>query len=261
LGLAAHPDQDPRCIKHAFRSGINYFFFYGPGHKEFVQGLRPLVRSRRTEIILASGSGARRAVSLRAAKRRILAAIASEILDIFFAEYINPGDDEDTIFGDDGVLDELQRWKSAGSIRYVGATAHDRPLAKRLAEDHRVDVLMHRINLAHRRAANEVFPAAVQTRTPIIAFTATRWGTLLKPPADGLGEPPTAADCYRYCLSHPAVRMVLTAPKTLQELRDNIKVLDARPMSRAERAHWERHGDIVYKSTGAQAHEFESLWP
>ena len=81
-------------------------------------------------------------------------------MDIFFAEYINPGDDVKAIFGDGGVLDELQKWKADGVIRYVGATAHDRQLARRLAEDSRVDVLMHRFNMARLKAAVDVFPAA-----------------------------------------------------------------------------------------------------
>jgi len=31
-------------------------------------------------------------------------------------------------------------------------------------------------------------------------------------------ESPTAAHCYRYCLAHPAVKVVLTARKSIQEL-------------------------------------------
>ena len=57
------------------------------------------------------------------------------------------------MFGKNGVLDELRQWKTGGLIRFVGATAHDRSLARRLAADPRVDVLMHRFNMAHRKAA------------------------------------------------------------------------------------------------------------
>src|SRR5438046_6548852 len=86
---------------------------------------------------------------------------------------------------------------------------------RRLAADLRVDVLMHRFNMAHRKAAREVFPAAAKARTPIVAFTATRWGTLLEPHADWPGRPPTASDGYRYCLAHRPVLVVLTAPRPL----------------------------------------------
>jgi aryl-alcohol dehydrogenase-like predicted oxidoreductase len=66
------------------------------------------------------------------------------------------------MFGKDGVLDELRWWKESGWVRFVGATTHDRSLAMRLAADPRIDVLMHRFNLANRKTAQEVFPAAAK---------------------------------------------------------------------------------------------------
>jgi aryl-alcohol dehydrogenase-like predicted oxidoreductase len=143
-------------------------------------------------------------------------------------------------------------------VRFVGATAHDRSLATRLAADPRVDVLMHRFNMAHRKAALEVFPAAAKARTPIVAFTATRWGTLLEPYAEWPGPPPTASDCYHYCLAQPAVQVVLTAPRSLAELEQNLAVLELPPMSKQNLGQWQRFGDLVY---GAGKGAFETSWP
>lgn len=261
LGLAAYPDQDPRCVRRAALSGINFFFFYGPGQKDFVEGLAPLVSKRREELILASGSGARTAGGLRAARRKILSALGADVIDIFFAEYINPADDKPAIFGPGGVLDELREWKSDGGIRYVGASAHDRQLAKKLALDSRVDILMHRYNMAHRKAESEVFPAALESRTPVIAFTATRWGTLLGGHPKWNGPTPTAADCYRFCLARPAVNVVLTSPKSIAELEKNLVAMSSPPMSANELGQWKRFGDLVYHEDGARNHDFESQWP
>src|SRR5215471_11983368 len=202
LGLAAGPKQDPRCVRRAFAGGINYFFFYGPGHTSFIAELAALLPRQRQQILVATGSGSRRVAGLRAAWRKLAALLGIEVIDVFFIEYVHPSDNPDVMFGKNGVLDELWQWKERGWVRLVGATAHDRSLARRLAADPRVDVLMHRFNMAHRKAAHEVFPAAVKARTPIIAFTATRWGTLLEPQADWPNPPPTASDCYRYCLAH-----------------------------------------------------------
>src|SRR5690349_7603431 len=87
LGLAAYPDQDPNCVSRAFKAGINYFSFYSPGSKTFIQALKSLVEEHRNEIILASGSGSRTAGGLRAARRKIASAVGPEVLDIFFTEY------------------------------------------------------------------------------------------------------------------------------------------------------------------------------
>lgn len=261
LGLAANPDQNRKCVRRAIESGINFLFSYSAGQKSFVDALRTVAREHREDVILASGSGSRTTRGLRTARRKISTAIDVEVLDIFFAEYVNPDDDPSDIFGPGGVLDELQKWKHDGAIRYVGASAHDRSLAKRLAEDSRVDVLMHRFNMAHRKAAREVFPAAEKSHTPVVAFTATRWGTLLKPRPDWPHQPPSAADCYRYCLAHSAVQIVLTAPKTVAELDENLRAMSLPPMNGDARKHWEQFGDVVYNSGGGKADAYESRWP
>jgi aryl-alcohol dehydrogenase-like predicted oxidoreductase len=258
LGLAAGPKQDPRCVRRALAGGINYFFFYGPGNTSFTRELTALVPRKREQIIVATGSGSRQLAGLRAARRKLAALLGIGLIDVFFIEYVHPGDNPDVMFGKNGVLDELWQWKESGWVRFVGATAHDRSLARRLAVDPRVDVLMHRFNMAHRKAAHEVFPAAAKARTPIVAFTATRWGTLLEPYADWSGLPPTAADCYRYCLAQPAVQVVLTAPRTLAELEKNLEVLESPPMSKQKRDEWRRFGDLVY---GAGKGAFETSWP
>jgi aryl-alcohol dehydrogenase-like predicted oxidoreductase len=258
LGLAAGPKQDPQCVRRAFAGAINYFFFYGPGNRSFIEELASLVRRKREQIIVATGSGSRRAAGLRAARRKLTALLGIELIDVFFIEYVHPGDDPDLMFGKNGVLDELCRWKESGWVRFVGATAHDRLLARRLAADPRVDVLMHRFNMAHRKATVEVFPAAAKARTPIVAFTATRWGTLLEPHADWPGLPPTASDCYRYCLAQPSVQVVLTAPRSLAELEQNLDVLELPAMSKLERGQWQRFGDLVH---GAGKGAFETIWP
>jgi aryl-alcohol dehydrogenase-like predicted oxidoreductase len=120
---------------------------------------------------------------------------------------------------------------------------------------------MHRYNMAHRKAECEVFPTAIKSRTPVVAFTATRWGTLLEPHLQWNSEPPTAADCYRYCLAQPAVHVVLTAPKSIAELRANEAVLKLPPMGSDDRKHWNRFGDIIYEQGSGASHDFESQWP
>jgi aryl-alcohol dehydrogenase-like predicted oxidoreductase len=258
LGLAARPDQDPRCVAHAFEHGINFFFTFGPGNKPFIQALRRLLRTKRDQIIVATGSGGRKMSTLITGRRMLCKLLGVDVLDVFLAEYIMPWESHRPIFGRGGVLDHMQQCKAEGAVRFVGASVHDRPLARKLAEDRRIDLLMHRFNIAHRKAIREVFPTARRRKTPVLAFTATRWGTLLRQSPNSKLNPPTAADCYRYCLAHRPVALVLTAPRTVQELNQNLTVLDAPPMARRERLRWERFGDAVY---GKAADPYETRWP
>jgi aryl-alcohol dehydrogenase-like predicted oxidoreductase len=213
---------------------------------------------RREEVLVASGSGARTATGLVTARRKIVSALGGANLDLFYAEYVMPQENQQPLFAEGGVFDVLTEWKSQGTIRYVGATTHDRGIARQILQHNRVDVLMHRFNMAHRKAAGEVFPTALKRQIPVVAFTATRWRTLLKPHPDWPGTPPTAADCYRYCLAQPAIQIVLTAPQSVAELEENLEVLKSRTMSPSRRAHCEQFGDIV---RGAGADRFETRWP
>jgi hypothetical protein len=90
LGLAAGPGQDPRCVRRAFAGGINYFFFYGPGHTSFIEELAALVSRKREQMIVATGSGSRRIAGLRAARRKLAGLLGVELIDVFFPERKQP---------------------------------------------------------------------------------------------------------------------------------------------------------------------------
>lgn len=258
LALGAREDGYPQGVARALRGGVSFFFLYNLGRGRWAAALRDVLRTRRDDIAVGLGSGSRRPSGLRTMLARYLDALGSDVIDVFFAEYIHPGEDLDAVFGDDGALAELARWKEQGTIRHVGATAHDRALSRRLAEDPRVDVLMQRYNMAHRKAADEVFPACVEHDTRVIAFTATRWGSLLRGHPDWDEAPPSALDCYRFAAAHPAVDIVLAAPQSDAELDENLALLAAPAMSAAEIERWSRYGDLVY---GDGTGSFETSWP
>lgn len=116
---------------------------------------------------------------------------------------------------------------------------------------------MHRYNMAHRKAEEKVFPAAIQAKIPVVAFTCTRWGSLLKGHSNWQYQPPTAADCYRYALHNQAISARLMAPQSLQQLTENLSVLNAPFFSRTEVAHWQKYGDLIY---GTGQDSFETQW-
>jgi hypothetical protein len=67
-------------------------------------------------------------------------------------------------------------------------------------------------------------------RHSVVAYTATCWRRLLTRPKGYDGPVPTAGDCYRFCLSSPHVDVVLTGPKTVDQLRENLSALDRGPL-------------------------------
>jgi aryl-alcohol dehydrogenase-like predicted oxidoreductase len=241
-------------VERAFEGGVNLFFYFQPAHRAYVSELALLLRDHRDDIIVATGSRGHRRESLNALRLKHFKRLGSEVIDVFFALMLTPDADMNLVFGNRrelqaGIFDELQEWKQRGWIRYVGATVHDPALAVRLAADPRVDVLLLRFNMAHRWAASRVFPVAARNNTIIMTCTATRWRSLLVP-REGHPDPPSAPDCYRWCLSHPEVEVVLSLPAVVPELEENLQVLRSRAMSRKQRIRWSRYGSRVFR--GAQ---------
>ncbi len=213
---------------------------------------------RRKDVFRATGSESRNPAEVEDYLSEVEGRLSTDPVDLFFAEYVHPGDDLDRLLDDDGVVGLLHRWKAGGRIRYVGATAHNRPLARRLLDSGRIDVLMHRYNMAHRGAEEAVLPAALARRIPVVAFTCTRWGQLPAGHPRWSGPVPSAADCYRFALEHDAVQVALTAPGSVDDLRANLAALRAPEATEAEMAGWRDYGDLVHGSGGDA---FETRWP
>ena len=60
-------------------------------------------------------------------------------------------------------------------------------------------------------------------------------------------KPPTAADCYRFVLSNPAVDVCMSGAKTAEEMRENLALLETGPMTGAETERMRRIGDFVHR--------------
>ena len=258
LGLGAREDRFAEGVAVAAARGVNFFFIYHLSSGKWAAALRELAARDRARIAIATGSGSRTPEGLRRELAAYLQALGTDHLDVFFAEYVHPDEDPDCIHGDDGTLAELARWKDEGTICYVGATAHDRAVSRRLAEDPRVDVLMQRYNMAHRKASEEVFPACRRNDVAVIVFTATRWGSLLAGHPQWPGEAPGALDCYQFCAAHPAIDAVLAAPANAAELEEAVALPNEPPMPKAAIERWQRYGDLVY---GDGTDGFEIDWP
>lgn len=132
------------------------------------------------------------------------------------------------------VQEEMRRLREEGKARALGVSIHDRMRAGRLAEESILDLLMIRYNAAHPGAERDIFPYLAGRSPTVVAYTATAWRKLLRRPRGWTGRVPTAAQCYRFCLSSPHVDIVLSGPRTAAELRENLAAVDAGPLSGEE---------------------------
>lgn len=259
LGLATRGDNQlhPDDVAWAVERGIDYLNWCGRP-----DGLSRYVREsgdRRSSLVVAAQLKAR---SADEAEREIasMAEALGGMPDILTLYYVESETEWSEITQPGGVWETLARRRAAGELSLIGLTTHQRKLGARWAGEsspdgeRRLDLLMVRYNAAHRGAEHDVFPVTERLRMPTVCFTGLRWQALLEPNAAAEGEPwaPAAPDCYRFCLSHPAASVVLTAPKTRELLEESLTLLDDwRPMSTEELGRIRAHGDWVRATAGA----------
>ena len=222
LGLACRGDSSLAVddIFYALDRGVNYLNWpglaEGPTDGDAFSTAVASLGSRRESVVVCAQVGARSAADAAVELRSVLAALATDYIDVLTLYYVESPEEWDEITSAGGVMRYLQDAKRDGVVGRIGVTSHQRSGAAQMAQSGHLDLLMIRYNAAHRGAERDVFPITASLGMPVVAFTALRWGALLlRTPADLPGRPvPSAADWYRFVLQHPAVTVTLAAPHT-----------------------------------------------
>lgn len=244
LGVASSYRAPEAAYLEAFDAGCNYFTwgsFIRGRSRAMREALRNLFAGgNRDRVVLSLLSYAHSAFLTEAFLRRGLRHLGTDYTDVLLLGYFSKRPPQ-------RVLDGAMKLKRAGIVRAVGITTHNRSLVPELHREGILDLFHVRYNAVHRGGEKDLFPHILEPAKPgIVAFTATRWGRLLSEKRMPPGErPATAAECYRFALSHPAVDVCLTGPRTLEEMRQNLRTLTEGPLSQEEIARMRRIGDYV----------------
>lgn len=259
LGIASYGTTTitPDDIWYAIGKGVNFLNWAG-----LAEGLSDgdvysravtSLGDKRKSVVVCAQFGARSAVDAAAELKSALEALGTDYIDILTMYYVETPDEWDEITSPGGAIQYLRDAKRDGVVRRLGITSHQRKLAARIVESGHLDLVMIRYNAAHRGAEREVFPATQSLGLPVIAYTALRWGALLRPTID---DPPgyavpRAPDWYRFVLQHPAVAVTLAAPQSRAELEEDLQVLEATgPLGESEYAALAEHGERVRRNAG-----------
>ncbi len=246
LGIASSYGAPVKALEEAFEYGCNYFVW-----NSFIRGRSPRMREairnivkagKRDQLVIAMHSYGHNAILNKHFLKKSLKQLGVDYIDIMLLGYYSWQPAR-------SVLDGALILKEKGLTRFIGMTGHKRKLFPELDKKQILDVFHIRYNAVHRGAENDVFPhLQTNNKTGIVAFTATSWGQLLNPKRMPEGVTiPTAADCYRFVLTNPAVDVCLTGTKTLEQMRENLKVLELGPMNEEEMDRMRRIGDYIYQ--------------
>ena len=218
LALAGSYGIDAEGTERAFHELGITTFFVTPRMKGLVEGVRRLVAAgHRDRLVLIGGAGIPLGFSVGREFKKAATSLGIERFDAFLLFWVQA------------------HW-------YV--TGNTWPALRKLKDELDLDVLMIRYNAAHRGAEREIFDTLEPARRPgIVAYTATRWGRLLKP-ASGLG-PMSPGECYRFSAAHPMVDTVLTGPASFDELAASARDFEVGPLAPARLEEVRRFGDAV----------------
>ncbi len=244
LGFSATYRPGRATVLKAVEEGINFFFLYG-FDTQMIGVLREELKRHRERYVVATGAynllfGH---PNLRRTLEKRLRQLQTEYIDLFLFLGVTKGRQFN-----ERDREELRRFKEEGKVRCIGMSSHDRAFAGELAAQGALDVIMIRYNAAHRGAERDIFPYLSSHNTGVISYTATRWTALLRRPAGWPKEAPVPAAgmSYRFVLSNPHVHVCLTAPRTMQELQQNLAAAQQGPLSVEETDFMRKFGDAVY---------------
>ena len=246
LGLSASYRPGRVAVHRAIDGGVNYFFAYG-FDGQMLGALRQVFQTRRHDLIVASGgyNWILWRSNLRKDLEKRLRQLGTDYLDVFmFLGVMKPEHFPES------VEEEMVRLRKEGKVRAIGISTHDRRLAGDLAARGTLDVLMIRYNAAHRGAETHVFPYLAAHAPGLVSYTATRWSQLVRRtkgwPKDR--PVPTAGQAYRFVLSNPHVDLALTAPRSVEQLEENLAEIAKGPLSEEEMAFMRDYGDAVRRA-------------
>jgi aryl-alcohol dehydrogenase-like predicted oxidoreductase len=245
LGLATNYGVEGQDLEWALEQGVNYIF-WTPTARRVTKSLKAALKRDRESLVLASGpTTAYFGGSVRRGCERLLKKLETDYLDVFQLFWLGRAS-----AWTPSTIDALISLRESGMVRAIGVSIHDRSRAGKLAADSPLDMLMIRYNAAHSGAEQDIFPYLVNRRPAIVAYTATRWGGLLKRPKGWSGPVMTAGDCYRFCLSNPQVDLVLTGPKNCQQLQENLRdIKEKGPLSEEEMHRIREFGQVVHRAS------------
>ena len=245
LGLGSSYGLSTYDVERAFDRGVNLLFWGLRRRGGFGRAIQHIGAVHRDRIVVAVQSYTRVGALMRPFLESALCSLRLDHVDVLTLGWWND-------LPPRRIIDAALSLKEQGKVRHLMVSCHHRPAFEKLAKEPAFDAIMVRYNAAHPGAERDVFPVLGARDPGVLAFTATRWGTLLDPRRTPEGEStPRGSDCYRFALSDPHVHSCLAGPKDAVELDEALAALDRGPMSAEELAWMRRVGQSVRTDTRA----------
>jgi aryl-alcohol dehydrogenase-like predicted oxidoreductase len=242
LAVSGGYGVDEKSLLRAFDRGVNYWYHGSLPRKGMTAAIKQLVAAgKRDELVIVLQSYVRWPWYMERTLGKELRLLGIDHCDVLLLGWYN-------VIPPRKILDRVERMRAKGMFRHLAISSHNRPTFVELAKDPRYGILHIRYNAAHIGAERDVFPhLSTENRPGTVAYTVTRWGSLLKPGNAPEGEAPMRArDAYRFVLSNPDINVCMTGPNSGEQMDEALAALDEGPLSPEENERIRRLGSHLY---------------
>jgi predicted aldo/keto reductase-like oxidoreductase len=209
-------DEEGRKIyRRAMELGVNYFDGrYGSSNTM----LRPLIKSRREQWVLATKTSERTAEGALGRIEEDLRELETDYLDVFYLRTYNH-DMLNQHFGPGGSVEGVLKARAQGKVRGLGLAGHsDLTALARGIETGLVDACLFPLNLVRREALQQLIPAAQKHDVGL---------AVMKPMSAGMAPPHLALPW----LANQPIHTMAPGVSNVEQLELNAAVLDRPQMA------------------------------
>ncbi|MEK7396093.1 MAG: aldo/keto reductase [Candidatus Poribacteria bacterium] len=208
LGIGGAYCKSIEGYRSALDCGVNYIDtarIYNDGDDERVIG--EAIQGRRDNLILATKTIQRDAAGARKDLETSLSLLKTDYIDVYQLHHLNTQPDREQALAHGGALEEVQKARDEGLVRFIGVTGHDWGQIQIAVATGLFDTVLCWYSCAMREPEKTILPEARIHDTGVVIMNATRNGRLLN-------ETISPEQFYRYVLSHEDVHI------TIMGLRD-----------------------------------------
>lgn len=138
------PDAD-RIVAEAVDRGVNYFDV-APSYGDAEERLGPALRPYRDQVFLACKTGERDAQGAARELENSLRALQTDHFDLYQLHGLSSVDEVEAAFGPNGAMEVFQRAKEAGTVRFLGFSAHSQEAAEEALRRYPFDSVLFPFN-------------------------------------------------------------------------------------------------------------------
>jgi aryl-alcohol dehydrogenase-like predicted oxidoreductase len=223
--MDATPDQASERVKAAIDAGVNYFDV-APSYGNAEERLGPALEPYRKGVFLACKTQERGKDGAMAELERSLKKMRSDHFDLYQHHAVTKKEDVEKILGPGGAMEAFEAARKAGTVRFLGFSAHSVEAALALMDGFEFDTILFPVNYATWHGGNfgpQVLARAQEKKMGVLALKALamrpwpegaekRYAKCWYEPFD---RPEEAEPALRFTLSHPVTAALPPGDETI----------------------------------------------